>query len=473
MAEASIDTEEGSDEEHDKEQDKNDLAFTGEALPWKPVEESPGKGEELPGKDREEPSEKSSAKNKDPFLTETKYVVLNFMSLVPPDLYHNHLSSSPESAISDLSLGDSCNRHFHPLGSQYKAKHLLTKSRSFDVPVGRKVPKLKHLSHLSSLQDAESPASEDNLNYRYRQYLHDLEQQSIPENTPYSPEIGNTPEPLDQDLSGVKSQSALSLKSGSPGSVSPRKTPHSLSRWYSDISSSGDFSYASDADDEEEDLSNASSQFSNRSACLRGRFLDLRRPSPRLLSTVTSQSEMELDDVDGLFSSTDGILPTIPAFTEEQTKQNDIDDNAQKIVIDANENKIDDTQNTNTPVEANNEKDSIKTPSPRQESPYKKQHSNDSRSHSYAHHLWSHDQHGSHVYHRSHDQHVHHHHHHPVAGCSQDTEGDDNNERRVADRSKLKLDIPTQVVQLDDILVSLQTDLNSEITDLESEFEEG
>ena len=442
MAEANIDMEDGSEEETDKEHDRDDLAVTGEG-----------------------PSQKLSSKNRDPFFTETKYVVLNFMSLIPPDLYQNHLSSSPESAISDLSVGDSYNKHFHPLGNQHKAQHLLTKSRSFDVPLGRRVPKLKHLSHLSSLQDPESPASEDNLNYRYRQYLHELEQHSIPENSPCSPEINNTPEPCDQDLSGIKSQSALSLKSGSPGSVSPRKTPHSLSRWYSDISSSGDFSYASDADDELEDLSNASSQFSNRSARLRGGFLDLRKPSPRL-STVTSQSEMELDDVDGLFSSVDGMFHAIPTVAEEQTKQNDA--NAENVVIDDN-NDQNDTQNLDILSEANNEPGSTKTPSPRQGYPYEKQHSKDSiRSHAQYHHLWSHDQHGSH------DQHLHHHHYHTIPGSSQDMDNVDNDERRgVADRSKLKLDIPTQIVQLDDILVSLQTDLNSEMTDLESEFEEG
>ena len=427
MAEAKPDTEEGSDEEQDDEQDRKDMAMAGE-----------------------EPSQKTSTKffKKDPFLTETKYVVLNFMSLVPRDLFHNHLSSSPESAISDLSVGDSYNKQFHPLSSQYKGQHQLTKSRSFDIPPQR-IQKLKHLSHLSALQDVESPASEDNLNYCYRQYLHELGQQSIHDNLLCSPEISNTPETCEHDPSNVKSQSIPSLKSESPGSLSPRKTPHSLSRWYSDISSSGDFSYASDADDEEEDLSNASSTFSMRSACLRGGFLDLRKPSPRL-STVTSQSEAEFDEVDGIFHSVDGAFHPMPPVAEEQTKQNDDDDDDKNG-----------TQNTDIASETTVDTSNTKTPSPRQGSPFIKQHSkNSSRSHAHDSHLWSHV----------------HHHLHPLAGSSQDTEDVDSGEcsdRRVADRSKLKLDIPTQIVQLDDILVSLQTDLNSEITDMESEFEEG
>ena len=420
MAEAKPDTEEGSEEDQNDDQDGKDTAMVGE-----------------------EPPQKTSTKffKRDPFLTETKYVVLNFMSLVPRDLFHNHLSSSPESAISDLSVGDSYNKQFHPLGSQYKGQHQLTKSRSFDIPPQR-IPKLKHLSHLSALQDAESPASEDNLNYRYRQYLHELGQQSIHDNSPCSPEIGNTPETCEHDPSDIKSRSIPSLKSESPGSLSPRKTPHSLSRWYSDISSSGDFSYASDADDEEEDLSNASSTFSMRSACLRGGFLDLRKPSPRL--------EAEFDEVDGIFHSVDGAFHPMPPVAEEQTKQNDDDDDVKNG-----------TQNTDIASETTVDTSNTKTPSPRQGSPFIKQHSkNSSRSHAHDSHLWSHV----------------HHHLHPIAGSSQDTEDVDSGEcsdRRVADRFKLKLDIPTQIVQLDDILVSLQTDLNSEITDMESEFEEG
>ena len=45
--------------------------------------------------------------------------------------------------------------------------------------------------------------------------------------------------------------------------------------------------------------------------------------------------------------------------------------------------------------------------------------------------------------------------------------------RQVGDRTKLKLNIPAQPVVLDDVLLSLQSELNSEISEMESEFEEG
>lgn len=389
----------------------------------------------------EQPSQKSSAEgsNQDRFFNETKYVVLNFMSLLPPDLYSNHLSASPESAISDLSVGD---KQYHPLGNHYKAQHQLTKSKSFDISPQRRIPKLKHLSHLKALQEFESPASEDNLNYRYRQYLHNLDQQSIsiPD---YSPDISNTPETFDYS-SKSQSQNIPSFKSVSPGSVSPRKTVHGLARWYSDISSSGDFSYASDADDEGEDLSNASSTFSLRSGRVRDGFLDLRKPSPRL-STVTSQSEADLDEVDGLFSH-------MSTVEEEETKNDTNGTDGNNIETQSTDQRNEESNPTHT-----------KTPSPRQTAHSFKQHSKDSfssRSHMHPHSL-GHD----HLAYRS----------HPVAGCSQDLDDVDHgvsSDMRGADRSKLKLDIPSQVVQLDDILLSLQTDLNSGISDLESEFEE-
>jgi len=42
-----------------------------------------------------------------------------------------------------------------------------------------------------------------------------------------------------------------------------------------------------------------------------------------------------------------------------------------------------------------------------------------------------------------------------------------------ADRTKLKLEIPSEPVVLDDILISLQSEINAEIEEMETEFEEG
>ena len=427
MAEVKANSEDNSDEDQDLEKAQITMASSDEKS-----------------------SQKSPPKNASayPFLAETKYVMLNFWGLIPQELYQNHVSSSPESAISDLSVGDSYNKHFQPLGSLHKTHHQLAKSRSFDIPRQQRVPKLKHLSQLSAFQDVESPASDDNVNYRYRHYLNSLDQQSIPSNSPCSQGAVNTPEMSVHCQIDSKSQSITSLKSESPGSVSPRKTPGSLSRWYSDVSSSGDFSYASDADDEE-DLSNASSVFSVRSACLRGDgFLDLRRPCPRL-APVLSQSEAEMDEVDGLFHP-------MPPLAEEKAKHTDIDDSDVR----------NDTQNTEVISETNNDTSNTQTQSPEQGSLFLKQYSKDSgRSHAYFHS-------------RINDQHAHHHQNdQPVAGSSSGLDEVDNgsvcSNRKAPDRSKLKLEIPSQVVQIDDIMLSLRTDLNNEITDLESEFEEG
>ena len=374
----------------------------------------------------------------DSFFNETKYVVLNFMSLLPQELYCPHLSSTPESAISDLSLGDYSTSHHHPLAAHYKSHNQLSKSKSFDSAPQRRVPKLKHLSHVKSMnqREIESPASEDNLSYRYRQYMQSLDQQSIPSN---SPEIG-LPD-CDSSDKG-KSLSSVSLRTDSPGSISPRKTPHSLSRWYSDISSSGDFSYASDADDEGEDLSNASSIFSLRGACLKDGFLDLRKVSPRL-STLTSQSEEELDCVDGL-------LHHMPPLEEEKSKLDDADDIENDEIEKSEEHPLESGTGNHD-----------KSPSPRQTSLHRRQHSKDSGR--------------SHIHSHSHDHMLLHHNHSVPCSNSQDerTEEDMSSDRKSADRSKLTLEIPSRVLQLDDILISLQSDLNSEMTDLESEFEEG
>ena len=410
-------------------------------LPYEEPKPSKSAPKEEPKLSQKSPKDGSGSSQKSPdegsgidrFFSETKYVVLNFMSLLPPDLYSNHLSSSPESAVSDLLVGDNLDNQYHPLGSHYRSQHQLTKSKSFDISPQRRIPKLKHLSHLSALQNVESPASEDNLNYRYKQYLHSLDQprSDIPDECN---DINCTPDTCGH-FDKVMSQSTHSFKSESPGSVSPRKTPHGLARWCSDISSSGDFSYASDADDEGEDLSNASSTFSMKSARLREGFLDLRKPSPRF-TPLAKQPEPEFDDVDGLFHH-------MPPVEEEDTKL-DIENNDNKEIQSMDQrNDESDPNHTGTP------------------SPRHSKGSFPSRSHAHPHALG----HGHHL-HRS----------HPVAGSSQDQDKEDHgvsSDKKIADRSNLKLDIPSQVVQLDDILVSLQTDLNNEITDLESEFEEG
>ncbi|XP_060588461.1 uncharacterized protein LOC132743889 [Ruditapes philippinarum] len=313
------------------------------------------------------------------FMFETKYVMLNFMSLIPPDMYRGHISTSPE---------------IEPELSQRYAKHNthLSKSKSFDISSYHRKPKLKYIGKLRSIQkQMDSPASEDNLSYRYRKNLKPVESPGCDR---FNSDPG-TPPAVSELFE--KSHSAHEFSTHSSPSLSPQKSFHSPQRLFSDASSCGELSYMSDADDEYEDHSNASSIFSSRSISSRDGFLDLRRPyrGVHILPTLQSQSE-DKDEADGLF----------PHLTEGNADNGDLETLPEEVKDEIHKDK-------------ENGKDLGED----------------------------------------------------VPPDSADVEGR-SRLKQTADRSKLKLNIPCESVQLDDILLSLHSELSSEIDDMESEFEE-
>ncbi|KAL4233906.1 hypothetical protein ACF0H5_008578 [Mactra antiquata] len=292
------------------------------------------------------------------FVHETKYVMLNFMSLVPPEMYSGHVSSS--------SLGSASSGLSSPVSPHFRH---ISKSKSFDIGIHSHRPHSRRVDRLKSRAiDFAFPHSENNIANRYRQYR--LES---PDEGRFNSDPGSPPElPFEH-----------SRRSSSSTQLSPHKALLLLHSQSSVVSSSGDLSYVSDADDEGDDFSNASSIFSSHSLHNCDGFLDLRK-SVHILPPLYSQSE-EIDGID------------------ELTAENG----------DHGEDKLEDNQAVDE-VDGDNGLDQ-----------------------------------GS-----------------DVAGfieCHQ---------RPVADRSKLKLNIPCEPVMLDDILVSLHTELSSEIDELESEFEE-
>lgn len=320
------------------------------------------------------------------FMFETKYVMLNFMSLIPPDIYGGHISTSPDTERSEPDFSQ-----------RFAKRHSnLSKSKSFDISSYNRKPKLKHIGKLKSMQKRiDSPASEDNLSYRYKKNFKPIESPGCER---FNSDPGTPPV-----VSGLfeKSHSVHELSSHSSPSMSPQKVFHSPQRLFSDASSSGELSYMSDADDEYEEHSNASSIFSSRSISSRDGFLDLRRPfrGVHILPTLQSQSE-DKDEADGLLqelnnhtenSAEDGNLETLPEEIKDDSAFEDEGD-----------------------VEC-------------------------------------------------------------VEDIAEGRTGIDGRSRlkQTADRSKLKLDIPCTSVQLDDILLSLHSELSSEIDEMESEFEEG
>lgn len=320
------------------------------------------------------------------FMFETKYVMLNFMSLIPPDMYRGHISTSPEA----VSFESGFKKNF-PKSNMY-----LSKSKSFDTGIQSRKPRLKTFGKLKTMhKHLESPASEDNVNYHYQNNWKTMDSpdcerfHSDPSSQHASPHLFE------------KSESAHAFSSSSSPSHSPQKSISSPQRQYSDLSSSEELSYISDADDEYDEFSNASSIFSARSISNRDGFLDLRR-SVHILPTLLSQSE-DTPEVHGSgvkdagygtpVSSENGHHAKLPEKVKHNLK--DADDN---------EDMADSFEGLQQTV-----------------------HDADARI--------------------------------PV--------------RQPADRSKLKLMIPCEPVQLDDILVSLQTELSSELDELESEFEEG
>lgn len=311
------------------------------------------------------------------FLFETKFVMLNFMSLVPPDIYRGHISASPDGMGTEPELA----KKF------MNSERFLSKSKSFDTGLQHRKPHLKLLGKLKSMQRTlESPASEDNVNYHYQNNLRELD-------SPDGQRCNSDPCSLKAATHVFeKSQSAHEFGGYTSPSLSPQKSIQSPLRQYSDVSSSGEFSYMSDADDEFEDYSNASSIFSARSISSRAAFLDLRR-SVHAMPTLPSQSE-EFDEPDGFIgnpgdsntqnTTNNGNLATLPEALQNKTEGEAHDNSEQRFV---------NVESRGTALQT-------------------------------------------------------------------------------ADRTKLKLNIPCEPVQLDDVLLSLQTELSSELEELESEFEE-
>ncbi|XP_052811208.1 uncharacterized protein LOC128238918 isoform X1 [Mya arenaria] len=317
------------------------------------------------------------------FVSETKFVMLNFMGMVPPEMYKGHISTSP-----DIDIEEDDNDALHHSAVFSKSHPTLTKSKSLSACPGKRRPYLKKLGRLKSLQrKLDSPASEDNLGYKYHKYQH---------NIPTFDSIDSIVSPQDLDITmfskhGIVLQSGLRAQRSTRSTpVSPQKTPLSLQRQNSDVSSLEDFSYASDADDEY-DGSNASSIMSSRSFSYRDGFLDLRK-SLHTLPTVEDES----------FEGTQG---SVVERTEQDADDHIEDDNIDYDEDDGIEDKADNLEPTQTDQTADAQQMG-------------------------------------------------------VAGSG------------VADRSKLRLNIPCEPVMLDDILLSLQTGLNSEMEELESEFDE-
>lgn len=298
------------------------------------------------------------------FVFETKYVMLNFMSLVPPEMYSGHVSSSLESASPDPSIPHLRN---------------ISKSKSFDIGMHSRRPLLKHIGRFRSrLMDFDSPSSEDNITNRYHWHQHDS-----PDEARFVSDSATHQIQWDLPIENPNVQNVTSSQ------TSPRKSLYLARSQSSVVSSSGDFSYMSDADDEGDDFSNASSIFSSHSINNRDGFLDLRK-SVHIMPPLLSQSE-DADVVDGQILAKEDI-----AASDDRTSK----DESMNHVVDECDSVVEQGATRGTDVTL----------------------------------------------------------------CSQ---------RRVADRTKLKLNIPCQPLQLDDILLSLQTELSSEIDDLESEFEEG
>lgn len=321
------------------------------------------------------------------FMFETKYVMLNFMSLIPPDIYRGHISTSPEA----FSFERDVKKNF------LKSNMHLSKSKSFDTGIQSRKPRLKTIGKLKTMEKhLESPASEDNVNYHYQTVWKTMDSPDC-ERFHSDPSSQHATTPLFE-----KSQSAHAFSSSSSPAHSPHKSISSPQRQYSDLSSSEELSYISDADDEYDEFSNASSIFSARSISSRDGFLDLRR-SVHILPTLPSQSEDTLE-VDAFALNEDDSYGT-PVSSEsshhgklpEKVKHNLTDADDDEDMADSFEG----LQQTVYDVDARR------------------------------------------------------------------------TVRQPADRSKLKLMIPSEPVQLDDILVSLQTELSSELDELESEFEEG
>ncbi|XP_045195656.2 uncharacterized protein LOC123551063 [Mercenaria mercenaria] len=311
------------------------------------------------------------------FMFETKYVMLNFMSLLPPEMYRGHISTSPE-------VESEGNQRF------WKPRMHLSKSKSFDTSSHHRKPNLKHIGKLKSMQrHMDSPASEDNLSYRYKKNWKVLDSPGC-ERFNSDPGSPQTVQELFE-----KSHSAHEFSSHSSPSVSPRKSFLSPQRQFSDASSSGELSYMSDADDEYEEYSNASSIFSARGISSRDGFLDLRK-NVHILPILPSQSE-DMDEPDG-------FLPN----PEDNTKATAESGNLGTLPEEVKDDSKDDTER------------------------------------------------------------------HKELFLQQEISGVDGRGllKQTADRSKLKLNIPCEPVQLDDILLSLSTELSTEIDEMESEFEE-
>ncbi|KAH3728069.1 uncharacterized protein LOC127852320 [Dreissena polymorpha] len=330
-------------------------------------------------------SQHSSLSRSMDFVSETRLVMLNFMGILPPSLYRDHIVSSPDFEADNL-------KHSHVFSKSHPLPKL-TKSQSLNQGLSHNKPHSKRLGHLKSFQkDLDSPVSEDNVSYKYQKYL--KEQLNVENANTYLPV--ETESIFASEIIGqqsAQSSSAIYEVSQSSHSLSPRKTPLSPQRQISENSSIGEYSYEGDADDEYEG-SSTSSVFSSRSAHFRDGFLDLRRNVPYLPTVV--------DEVPGML------------FRELDFREPDS------------------LQECNSEDECGeDEADNIHSGS---ESDHKEE---------------------------------------PNSRSARDLTACQAVPSKSADRSGLHLHIPMGTVQLDDVLLTFQSEINSELDEMESEFEPG
>jgi len=210
------------------------------------------------------------------FRSETKFVMLNFMGMVPEEMFRGHISTSPD--VEEDDTVQHIDQRFA------RSQPVLTKSRSLSACTRQRPPTLRHLRKFKTLhREIDSPASEDNLNFKYKKFQ---EENNVIYGS-FQSGGGELESPGTEYVEPLHQDHDIPAVRSTP--VSPRKNTL-FQRQCSDTSSPGDYSYASDADDEY-DGSNASSTFSSsRSFNYHDGFLDLRR-SAQTLPTVQDESQ--------------------------------------------------------------------------------------------------------------------------------------------------------------------------------------
>lgn len=242
------------------------------------------------------------------FNYETKYIVLNFMSMIP-DRYSSH----PHTPLTSTSESD-----------------LFIKQISTSRSLPASPPKHRHRKSSSKRNSNGLPpqASEDNVGYRYQAAKKYLKQVSNSSDEKELLEESLNRSSNTHEQSGNDSTSRHHVQGRGSLNLSQYRHLTMTNRADSEISTYSNYTdYTSDADDEFEETSNASSALGslnwsgnkNRDS-LKGDNVDIRHPLSRL-PTVPSESEIEneslpsqvwtegTNSVDGKFSVNDSPSP--------------------------------------------------------------------------------------------------------------------------------------------------------------------